>query len=71
MYHELEPLRQALSDELRETLPPVTAGVDQNQLLQTLVDRLTLYLGCAGALQSPHHRTHDRDTLREGAQRTD
>ncbi len=46
MYHELEPLRQALSDELRETLPPVIAGVDENQLLQTYLDRLTLYVGC-------------------------
>lgn len=46
MYHELKPLRQALSDELRETLPPVTAGVDEYQLLQTYLDRLTLYVGC-------------------------
>ncbi len=46
MYHELEPLRQALSDELRERLPPATAGVDENQLLQTYLDRLTLYVGC-------------------------
>jgi transposase len=46
MYHELKPLRQALSDELREMLPPATAGVDERQLLQTYLDRLTLYVGC-------------------------
>lgn len=46
MYRELEPLRQPLSHELRELLPPPTAGVAESQLLQTYLDRLTLYVGC-------------------------
>jgi transposase len=46
MYRELEPLRQPLSNELREMLPPPTAGVAESQLLQTYLDRLTLYVGC-------------------------
>ena len=46
MYRELEPLRQTLSDELRGLLPPPQAGVTESQLLQTYLDRLTLYVGC-------------------------
>ena len=46
MYRELEPLRQALSNELRQELPLLTAGIAESQLLQTYLDRLTLYVGC-------------------------
>lgn len=46
MYRELEPLRQTLSQELRESLPPLRAGVGESQLIQTYLDRLTLYVGC-------------------------
>ena len=46
MYRELEPLRQTLSHELREQLPPSTTGIARTQFLQTYLDRLTLYVGC-------------------------
>lgn len=44
MYRELDSLRQALRHELEGTLPPVT-GVEPDQLIQTYLDHLTLYVG--------------------------
>jgi transposase len=44
MYRELQPLRQALSDELRATLP-AWPGLDPDKVLATYLDRLTLYVG--------------------------
>ena len=43
MYRELQPFREALSQELKASLSPVVAGVDPNKLLQTYLDRLTMY----------------------------
>jgi transposase len=45
MYRELQPLRQALSLELKADLFPATAGIDPNKLRQTYLDRLTMYIG--------------------------
>ena len=45
MYRELQPLRQALSTELKASLFPAVAGVDPNKLLETYLDRLTMYIG--------------------------
>jgi len=44
MYRELQPLRQALGEEMRATLPTLP-GVDPDKLLATYLDRLTLYIG--------------------------
>lgn len=52
MYRELQPLRQALSDELKATLPPAPPGVEAEQLLQTYLDRLTMHVGCDVADQT-------------------
>jgi len=52
MYRELQPLRQALSCELKASLPPTGAGIDEEQLLQSYLDRLTLYVGCDVADQT-------------------
>jgi transposase len=52
MYRELQPLREALSAELRATLTPVSPGVDLEQLLQAYLDRLTMYVGCDVADQT-------------------
>lgn len=52
MYRELQPLRQALSDELKATLPPALPGVEAELLLQSYLDRLTLHVGCDVADQS-------------------
>jgi transposase len=52
MYRELQPLRQALSRELKASLPPPGAGIDEEQLLQSYLDRLTLYIGCDVADQT-------------------
>ena len=46
MYRELKPLRQALSTELKASMPPAVPGVEPEQLLQTYLDRLTMYVGC-------------------------
>jgi len=46
MYRELEPLRQALSCELKASMPPAVLGVEPEQLLQTYLNRLTMYIGC-------------------------
>jgi transposase len=46
MYRELHPLRQALSAELRTILSPVSPGMEVEQLLQSYLDRLTMYVGC-------------------------
>ena len=43
MYRELQPFREALSQELKASLFPTVAGVDPNKLLQTYLDRLTMY----------------------------
>ncbi len=45
MYRELQPFREALSQELKASLSPAAAGVDPNKLLQTYLDRLTMYIG--------------------------
>ncbi len=52
MYRELKPLRQALSSELRASMPPLVAGVEPEHLLQTYLDRLTMYVGCDVADQT-------------------
>ena len=52
MYRELQPLRQALSAELKATLPPALPGVEAELLLQSYLDRLTLHVGCDVADQS-------------------
>jgi transposase len=45
MYRELQPFREALSEELKAALFPAAAGVDPNKLLETYLDRLTMYTG--------------------------
>jgi transposase len=45
MYRELQPFREALSQELKASLFPAVAGVDPNKLLETYLDRLTMYTG--------------------------
>ena len=45
MYHELHPLRQALSAELKADLPPAGPGIGAEHLLQSYLDRLTMYIG--------------------------
>jgi transposase len=52
MYRELQPLRQALSSELRANLSPAGPGIEPEHLLQTYLDRLTLYVGCDVADQT-------------------
>jgi len=52
MYRELQPLRQALSAELKADLPPAGPGIEPEHLLQTYLDRLTLYVGCDVADQT-------------------
>jgi transposase len=52
MYRELQPLRQALSTELKVNLPPAGPGIEPEHLLQTYLDRLTLYVGCDVADQT-------------------
>jgi transposase len=46
MYRELFPLRQALSAELKANLSPAVPGIDAEHLLQSYLDRLTMYVGC-------------------------
>jgi hypothetical protein len=46
MYRELKPLRQALSTGLKASIPPAMPGVEPEHLLQTYLDRLTMYVGC-------------------------
>jgi len=45
MYRELQPFREALSQELKAHLVPAIAGVDSNKLLEAYLDRLTMYIG--------------------------
>ncbi|MDH4209567.1 MAG: transposase [Anaerolineae bacterium] len=52
MYRELQPLREALSQGLKASLFPAAAGVDPNKLLETYLDRLTMYIGVDVADQS-------------------
>jgi transposase len=52
MYRELKPLRQALSDQLKASMPPAGPGIDPEQMLQTYLDRLTMYVGCDVADQT-------------------
>lgn len=44
MYRELQPLRQALAEELRATLPDLP-GIEPDKLLASYLDQLTLYVG--------------------------
>lgn len=44
MYRELHSLRQALQQELKDTLPPLP-GVEPEQLLDTYLNQLTGYVG--------------------------
>jgi transposase len=44
MYRELHSLRQALREELKGTLPPLT-GVEPDKLLETYLNQLTVYVG--------------------------
>jgi len=52
MYRELQPLRQALSAELEGTLTPAQPGMEPQHLLQSYLDRLTMYVGCDVADQT-------------------
>jgi len=52
MYRELQPLREALSHQLKARLSPAVAGVDPDKLLETYLDRLTMYIGVDVADQS-------------------
>ena len=52
MYRELQPLRRALSAELKAHLPPAGPGIEAEHLLQTYLDRLTMYVGCDVADQT-------------------
>ena len=45
MYREIQPFREALSEELKASLFPAMAGVDPDKLLETYLDRLTMYTG--------------------------
>jgi transposase len=45
MYRELQPFREALSSELRASLFPAVAGLDPSKLLETYLDRLTMFTG--------------------------
>jgi transposase len=45
MYRELQPFREALNRELKASLFPAVAGLDPNKLLETYLDRLTMYTG--------------------------
>jgi len=45
MYRELQPFREALSRDLKASLFPAVAGVDPNKLLETYLDRLTMFTG--------------------------
>ena len=45
MYRELQPCREALSRELKASLFPAVAGVDPSKLLETYLDRLTMFTG--------------------------
>jgi len=45
MYRELQPFREALSRELKASLFPAVAGLDPNKLLETYLDRLTMFTG--------------------------
>jgi hypothetical protein len=42
MYRTLQPLRQALSQQLKADLFPAGAGIDPNRLLQTYLDWLEI-----------------------------
>jgi hypothetical protein len=52
MYRELQPLREALSAELEGTLPPARPGIEPQHLLQSYLERLTMFVGCDVADQS-------------------
>jgi transposase len=52
MYRELQPLRQALSTELKANLPLAGPGLEPEHLLQTYLDRLTMSVGCDVADQT-------------------
>jgi hypothetical protein len=45
MYRELQPLRQALSQQVKADLSPARAGIDPDKLRETYLDRLTMYFG--------------------------
>ncbi len=45
MYRELQPLREALSQELKADLFPAVAGVEPDKLLETYLNQLTMFIG--------------------------
>jgi transposase len=45
MHRELQPFREALSHGLKASLFPAAAGIDPNKLLETYLDRLTMFTG--------------------------
>lgn len=65
MYRELQTLREVLGAELRTGLPQLGAGIDVEPLLQSYLDRLTLYVGCDVADQTftLYAQNADRDEL--------
>jgi hypothetical protein len=58
MSRELQPLREALSKELKADLFPAVAGVELDKLLQTYLDRLTMYR-CRRGRSHLHHLALD------------
>jgi len=51
-YSELQPFRKACSRELKASLFPAGAGTNPNKLLETCLDRLTMYTGVDAADQT-------------------
>ena len=46
MYREMLPFRQALRAELKANRSPAQPGIDTEHLLQSYLDRLTMYVSC-------------------------
>ena len=67
MCHELQPLRQAFSAELKGMLAPAGPGIEPQHLVQSYLDRLTIYVSCdvadrtfLGCLPMHVHTTKNR-----------
>ena len=52
MYRELQPLREAPSQELKADPFPAVARVEPDKLLQTYLNRLTMFIGVGVADQT-------------------